>query len=224
VLRLDRDVTHKVGALDETLDAFRAHEADVLVGTQMVTKGHDFPKVTLVGIVCADTSLAFPDFRAAERTFQLVTQVAGRAGRAELPGRVIVQTFQTDHYALLAALRHDDDGFFEREVEARRSLAYPPLARLGMIRVEGSHEDEVARAAAQVTRWAAAEARAHEAELRGPSLAPIAKIKDRHRWMTMVRAPTPSKLLAVLRAVRSRGDKLPRGVSLLIDMDAVDML
>ncbi len=224
VLRLDRDVTAKVGALDETLDAFRELRADVLVGTQMVTKGHDFPRVTLVGIICADTSLSFPDFRAAERTFQLVTQVAGRAGRAELPGRVIVQTFQPEHYALLSALHHDDEAFFAREIEARRSVGYPPVTRLGMIRVEGLREDQVAEAAHEVGRWASALAEAQEAEVRGPVPAPIAKIKDRHRWMTMVRAPTPSKLLAVMRGVRGRLGRIPRGVSVLLDVDAVDML
>lgn len=224
VLRLDRDVTSKVGALDETLEAFRELRADVLVGTQMVTKGHDFPRVTLVGIVCADHSLSFPDFRAAERTFQLVTQVAGRAGRAELPGRVVVQTFQPDHYALLSALHHDDEAFFARELESRRSVGYPPVSRLGMIRIEGLDEQEVGAAARQASQWAEALAAQNEAEIRGPTPAPIAKIKDRHRWMTMVRAPTPAKLLAVMRGVRSRISHLPRGVSVLLDVDAVDML
>jgi primosomal protein N' (replication factor Y) len=107
VIRLDRDITSKAGGLQETLDTFREQRADILVGTQMVAKGHDFPKVTLVGIICADSSLAFPDFRAAERTFQLITQVAGRAGRAQRPGTVIVQTFQPDHYALKCAIERD---------------------------------------------------------------------------------------------------------------------
>jgi primosomal protein N' (replication factor Y) len=224
VLRLDRDVTAKVGALDETLEAFRELRADVLVGTQMVTKGHDFPRVTLVGIICADTSLAFPDFRAAERTFQLVTQVAGRAGRAELPGRVVVQTFQPEHYALLSALAHDDEAFFRQELELRREVGYPPLTRLGMIRVEGTAEAQVAEAARELGELTQALARAQDAEVRGPVPAPIAKIKDRFRWMTMVRAASPSKLLTILRGVRARVGRLPRGVAVVFDVDAVDML
>jgi len=219
ILRLDRDVTAKAGALDETLATFRARRADVLVGTQMVTKGLDFPFVTLVGIVCADTSLAFPDFRAAERTFQIVTQVAGRAGRAALPGRVIVQTFQPEHYALLSALHHDDEGFFQREIEGRRELGYPPIGRLGLVRIEGKNEDEVARVSAEIGSLS----RGLDAHIRGPTPAPIAKIKDRHRWMMLVVAPTPAKLVGAMRSIKHRLPAVPRGVAVIFDVDAVDL-
>ncbi len=223
VLRLDRDITSKVGALDEVLSQFGSHEADVLVGTQMVTKGHDFPRVTLVGIICADTSLAFPDFRAAERTFQLLTQVAGRAGRAELPGRVIIQTFDREHYALNAALTHDEASFYQIEIELRRGAGYPPIGRLGLIRVESANAG-AARQVAEAAREAAKACMGEGVSVRGPAPAPIAKIRERHRFMLMLLAPTAAKLVAAMRGVRERLGRIPSGVDLIFDADAVDLL
>jgi primosomal protein N' (replication factor Y) len=137
---------------------------------------------------------------------------------------VVVQTFQPEHYALLSALAHDDEAFFRQELELRREVGYPPLTRLGMIRVEGTAEAQVAEAARELGELTQALARAQEAEVRGPVPAPIAKIKDRFRWMTMVRAASPSKLLTILRGVRARVGRLPRGVAVVFDVDAVDML
>jgi primosomal protein N' (replication factor Y) (superfamily II helicase) len=223
VLRLDRDVTSKTGALEEVLGQFRDRSVDVLVGTQMVTKGFDFPGVTLVGIICADTSLAFPDFRAAERTFQLMTQVAGRAGRADLPGRVIIQTFQPDHYALTCALGHDDERFFQMEIESRRRASYPPIARMGLIRLESSDLGKLDAAAREVAKIAREVADPRGLRLRGPVPAPIARIKDRHRKMLMLLAPTPATLVGAMRAIK---DRLPRlgKVELVFDVDPLDLL
>jgi len=225
VLRLDRDVTARAGALDEVLARFRTGDADVLVGTQMVTKGHDFPGVTLVGIICADASLAFPDFRAAERSFQLLTQVAGRAGRASRPGRVLVQTFQPKHYALTCAIDHDDDRFFALELAGREKGRYPPFSRLGLIRVE-SEDDRLCREitgrAARVARDAA---RAIEdARVRGPAPAPIERIRGKHRHRVMVLAPTPARLVQIMRSVQAQLGRPPSKVDLIFDVDAIDLL
>ncbi len=226
VLRLDRDTTQRVGALDETLAAFRAGEADVMVGTQMVAKGHDFPKVTFVGILLADASLAFPDFRAAERTFQLMTQVAGRAGRAERPGRVVVQTFQPEHYALQAALTHDSDAFFAAEAPQRERALYPPYARMGLVRIE-SRDAGAAESTAHRVAAAGERARAADPDLRikGPAPAPIARLRDRWRWLVMILAPTPARLSNAMK--RMKGDlaaDVQRRADLVFDVDAIDLL
>lgn len=224
VIRLDRDITSKVGALEDVLGKFRRREADVLVGTQMVAKGHDFPGVTLVGILCADASLAFPDFRAAERTFQLMTQVAGRAGRAERPGRVIVQTFQPTHYALNAAIEHDDDLFFRVECESRRGAGYPPFGRLGLVRVESEDAGRASKTAAQLGELARAACKDEGLRARGPIPAPIERIRGRYRHMLMLTAPSPARLVQAMRFVRDRMGKVPNGVDVVFDVDAVDML
>jgi primosomal protein N' (replication factor Y) len=223
VVRLDRDTTPKLSAIEETLGRFRARQADVLVGTQMVAKGHDFPAVTLVGIICADTSLAFPDFRAAERTFQLLTQVAGRAGRAELEGRVVIQTFQPEHYALTHALRHDDQGFFEIEAAVRRGAGYPPFTRMGLLRAESVDLEACRRI---IERAAALARRSEEAgvAVRGPVPAPLERIKGRWRQMLMFRAPTPARLVAAMRTVKEQLGPVPRNVELIYDLDPVDLL
>jgi primosomal protein N' (replication factor Y) (superfamily II helicase) len=223
VLRLDRDVTERAGELDRTLEAFRSGRADVLVGTQMVAKGHDFPRVTLVGIVLADASLAFPDFRAAERTFQLLVQVSGRAGRADAPGRVVIQTLQRDHYALQAALHHDTERFLAVESEERRRAGYPPYARMALVRIESKDKGAVERAAADVRR--ALERNADGIKIRGPVPAPIARIRERHRRMLMVLSPTPARLNGVLRRAKIElKKKIPRRVDLIFDVDPVDLL
>ena len=232
VIRLDRDVTARAGALDEALTAFREGRADIMVGTQMVAKGHDFPGVTLVGIVLADASLAFPDFRAAERTFQLLTQVAGRAGRAEEPGRVIIQALQPQHYAIQAAVRHDTDGFFEIENEARRSAGYPPHTRIGLIRVESKVDHAVLgaanEAAAAARAAAAAEAAGHPealaARVLGPAPAPIERMRERWRRMVLIIAPSPARLVNVMRQTRARLPAVGRNVNIIFDVDPVDLL
>ena len=224
VLRLDRDVTARVGALDEALTTFREGRADIMVGTQMVAKGHDFPRVTLVGIVLADASLAFPDFRAAERTFQLLTQVAGRAGRADAPGRVIIQALQPEHYAIQAAVHHDTDRFFEIENTARAEAGYPPHSRIGLIRCESPHDQAVLRTAEQIAATARAVAPQAQARVLGPAPAPIERVRDRWRRLVMIMAPSPARLVQTLRRIQAQMPAPPRQVHVIFDVDPVDLL
>ncbi len=159
IARLDRDVaTGK--QIEKVLDRVRAREVDILVGTQMVTKGHDLPFVTLVGVINADAAISIPDFRASERAFQLLVQVAGRAGRGDTPGRVLVQTFDPEHHAIKFAARHDVNGFIERELRDRKELAYPPFARMVLVRVDALDEREAQEATAHLARAARAVTRA----------------------------------------------------------------
>jgi primosomal protein N' (replication factor Y) len=222
VARLDRDT---VGSADDTagiLARFARRELDVLVGTQMVTKGHDFPGVTLVGVVLADTALALPDFRAAERTFQLLAQVAGRAGRGADAGRVLIQTFNPRSPAIARAVTHDFTGFAEEELARRRGLAYPPFARLLAVRVEGS--DEGARRSAEALAHAARPALGPGMALIGPAPAAIERIRGKSRWHLLVRAQDHAALMRVHRALARVAHRPPGGASIRFDMDPYSMM
>jgi primosomal protein N' (replication factor Y) len=222
VARLDRDA---VGSADEAaavLARFARRELDVMVGTQMVTKGHDFPGVTLVGVILADTALALPDFRAAERTFQLLTQVAGRAGRGADAGRVIVQTFNPGSPAIACAVGHDYAAFAEGELARRSALGYPPFGRMLAVRVEGSEEG--ARACAEALAHAAQPALADGVALLGPAPAAIERIRGRSRWHLLFKAPGPSALHRVHRALARVAHRPPGGASVRFDMDPHSML
>jgi len=225
VARLDRDTAAGRGAL-AVLDRLRRHEVDILVGTQMVTKGHDIPGVTLVGVMLADQSLAFPDFRAAERTFQLLAQVAGRAGRGGSPGRVIFQTYQPEHPAVQRAAAHDYLGFYEDEIAARRELDYAPFARLVSVRVDAGDED-VAR---QVAERLAAVALAHPASrggdvaVLGPAPAPIARVRGRFRYRLMLRSAKRSRLRSVAASIADAIDGGLGSARASVDIDPVSML
>jgi primosomal protein N' (replication factor Y) len=180
------------------LSQFAAHRADVLVGTQMLAKGLDLPLVTLVGAVLADVGLNLPDYRAAERTFQVLTQVAGRAGRSPLGGEVILQTFQPDHYAIQAASRHDYRAFYQQELKHRRQLGYPPfahLARLEFRHHEAAQAERAARSmAAQIQAWLRQETR-RATELIGPVPCYFARVAGVYRWQIVLRGPDPASLL-----------------------------
>lgn len=218
VRRMDSDSMRRRSALGELLTAFRAGEVDILVGTQMIAKGHDFPNVTVVGIIDADTALNFPDFRAAERTFQLICQVAGRAGRSERGGHVVIQTHNPNHYAVRYASVYDFDGFAEKELEARRELGYPPFGRLARLLCIGTDEDKVAKAAQVVAD------RARECagiQVLGPAPAPIAKVKGNWRWHVLLKAASAE---AVVDAVRSVGKERVRGSRLIVDVDPMSLL
>ena len=202
VARLDRDVA--TGAkVEAVLARVARREVDILVGTQMVTKGHDFPGVTLVGVLCADLALSLPDFRAAERTFQLLTQVAGRAGRGERAGRVIIQTYKPEVEAVACAAKHDYLAFFAAEDQARSELAYPPHGRMCAIRIDGEDDGAVARAAEQLGALAVALARKEgDAVLvRGPAPAPLARLRGRARWQIWLRAADRLPLRRVVRGL-----------------------
>ncbi len=215
-IRWDMDSARTKGAHDAMMDAFLNHEADVLIGTQMIAKGLDLPLVTLVGIVSADTSLFLPDFRAAERTFQLLTQVAGRAGRSALGGKVILQTYHPEHYAIRAASRHDYEGFYSEEIRFRRQMGYPPfnrIARLLYVGSESACRAETSRMKKLLTRKAV-EKKLIGTRIIGPSPAFFQKLRGKHRWQLIVLSPDPVKLLS--------GVDFPPGWQ--VDIDPVDML
>lgn len=225
VARLDRDTASRSG-VDRVLERLRRREVDVLVGTQMVTKGHDLPGVTLVGVVLADQSLAFPDFRAAERTFQLLAQVAGRAGRGDRPGRVVFQTFQPEHPAIQRAAAHDYRGFYASEIEARRELGYPPFSRMVAVRVDAGAEDRARDAAETLARLAKGHpaARAAGVVILGPAPAPIARLRGRYRFRLLLRSPDRKALRAVAAALAQRVDAGLSPARASIDIDPVSML
>lgn len=222
VARLDRDTTSAKDAHTRIIGQVAAGEIDILVGTQMVTKGFDFPGVTLVGVVTADVALNMPDFRAAERAFQLLTQVSGRAGRGDRPGEVVIQTFNPDHLSIQAASRHDYRGFYSLEIQNREELEYPPFGAL--VRLLVTHPDEAAardriEAAAALLRPAAERA---GVEVRGPVSCPLSRLKDRYRWHLLLKSRHRSALEAVLDEAWPQIQRRVGGVA--IDVDPVDLL
>ncbi len=225
IARLDRDTTGRKGSHRRILDAWRAGETDVLVGTQMVTKGHDIPGVTLVGVLLADVALNMPDFRAAERAFQLLAQVAGRAGRGDAPGRVLIQTYRPQHHALLAATGHDYARFAPRELALRRELGYPPFGRLAILRLDADADADAERAAADLAARARAAAEG-EVTVRGPAPAPLERLRGRYRWQVLVASPRVHPLHVLLQRLQSFWASAPgtRAVRLVIDVDPVSML
>jgi primosomal protein N' (replication factor Y) len=222
IARLDRDSVSSAGDTAAVLARFARRDVDVLVGTQMVTKGHDFPGVTLVGVVLADTALALPDFRAAERTFQLLTQVAGRAGRGAEAGRVVVQTFNPATRAVACAAAHDYASFAEGELAERRRHGWPPFSRLMAVRVEGS--DGGARRAAEALAEAARPALGGEVSMLGPAPAAIERLRGKARWHLLFRAPSPSPLFRVHRALSRAASRPHSGASIRFDVDPISML
>jgi primosomal protein N' (replication factor Y) len=179
------------------LRAMHRHDVDILVGTQMIAKGLHFPGITLVGVVWADSGLGIPDFRASERTFQLLAQVTGRAGRGEHPGRVIIQTYQPHHYSVECARKHDYSGFYEQEVALRNELQYPPFSRLVNIRFSSTDEYNVRKCAEKVgsfLRQAIARQKMVDIEILGPAPAPLVRIKDRTRWQLLMKGSHPKSL------------------------------
>ena len=228
VERLDRDAAQRPGAQRRILGSWRSGDTDILVGTQMVSKGHDVPGVTLVAVLLADLSLNVPDFRAAERTFQLLVQVAGRAGRGDAPGRVIVQTFRPEHPSVAAAATHDYAGFMARELDRRRALGYPPFARLVNIRLEGRDDASVEQAARELAARLRRQARsfqlADDAVL-GPAPPPVERVRGRYRWQILLRAPDVRGLRALARLAAASGAALGRThVRIAVDVDPYSML
>ena len=224
--RMDADTTSGKWSHRRILDAVGRREVDILLGTQMIAKGLDFPDVTLVGVVDADTGLHLPDFRAAERTFQLIAQVAGRAGRGPRGGRVVVQTHTPEHYALTAAARHDFEAFAERELGVRISPPYPPHVGLVNGVISGLAEAEVADAAVALGNWLRGliERRlAGGIDVVGPAPAPLARVKQRWRWHLVLRSPDRSALGRVTRYAFRRAPS-PAGVRVTFDRDPVSLL
>ena len=228
VARMDRDTTKKRGSQEVLIRRWERGDIDILVGTQMITKGHDVPGVTLVGALSADLSLNLPDFRAAERTFQLLSQVAGRAGRGSDPGRMVIQTYSPDHYAIQHLPDHDYKGFFAIESEFRRSLNYPPFAKLINLRFDGPKAEEVEKrarsVAAQLRQLQAREPKFNPGiEVLGPAAAPIEKLRDRFRWQLLLKGKNSASLLDFASHAR-RLSPDGRAGRLQIDVDPYSML
>lgn len=232
VARLDLDVAVRRGAAGRVLGDFARGEIDILVGTQMVGKGMDIPAVTLVGVVAADTALALPDFRAAERTFSLLTQVAGRAGRGDVPGRVVVQTYCPEHYSLRHAAGHDYPGFYLEELEYRRELGYPPFAHLAVVRLTAP-SDVLAREAASIVFGELSDVLAPSTRpggpgavrLLGPSPSPLARLQGRYRWNIVLKSTDPLHLAgATGQVIDAVVPRLRPGVRVAVDVDPQDIL
>jgi primosomal protein N' (replication factor Y) len=228
--RMDRDTVSRKKAHFEILKKVQERKTDILIGTQMITKGHDFPQVTLIGVLCADLSLNWPDFRGGERTFQLLAQVAGRAGRGHHPGQVYIQTFNPEHYIFNHIRRHDYLGFYEQEIRFRRDLKYPPFSRLINILFQGNQEKNVKTAAEKASgllkrvlkknQWTSS------LEVLGPVPAPMVKIKGRYRWQMLLKGED-NRILHQAAGVISNAEKSLTqglGVKIVLDVDPVDMI
>jgi primosomal protein N' (replication factor Y) len=229
IARMDHDTTGRKGAHRTLVEAMERGDLDVLVGTQMIAKGHDFPRLDVVGVISADTGLNVPDFRAAERTFQLLAQVAGRPGRGPAPGRVLVQTYVPGHPAIAAAAAHDYDAFYRGEVAQRFEAGYPPAVKLARCLLSGEDEAQVADAARAVARdvqaLVAARGLAEGERLAGlgPAAAPLARLRGRWRWHYLLKSTSPPVLDAVLGRLATRW-RPPRGVQLALDRDPAGLL
>lgn len=225
VERLDRDVASKPGHYLRVLTDFREGRVQILAGTQLIAKGHDFPGVTLVGVVSADMGLRLPDFRSAERTFQILTQAAGRAGRGELPGRVLVQTFYPEHYAIRLAADQNYPGFFSKESGFRGMMHYPPRTALAKVIAQEEQLDRAARIASHVGRFLTAAADPRQVKVLGPNPAPIARIERRYRIQILLKSKSRPHLNQLLRLMieECERSRIPLR-SLVIDVDPVSMM
>lgn len=221
--RLDSDVAPGTAG-EQVLARLRAHALDVLVGTQMVTKGHDFPGVTLVGILRADLGLQVFDFRAAERTFQLLTQVAGRAGRGREAGRVVLQTFLPDHYAIATAAAHDYAGFLRAELPVRRELGYPPFGTLALLRAEGRSEGRVVEAMEGLANTLRPAAAAANVDLLGPAPAPLPRLRGAYRYHLLLKGAARRAVREVAARAAAWAERPPQGVRVILDIDPVHLV
>jgi primosomal protein N' (replication factor Y) (superfamily II helicase) len=221
IARLDRDSVRGHEDFERTLNALNEGELDLLVGTQMIAKGHDIHGVTLVGVVGADSALGLPDFRGAERTLQLLTQVAGRAGRGQSPGKVILQTYFQDHYAVQYAAHHDFSGFYEKELRFRSWMHYPPYSALANVLVRSVKLDEALEWSGTLGKWF--EQSRHEGvRVLGPASAPIIRLKRDYRYHFVLKSASREKLNRTLRAMLAyaAAQKIPR-TQIIVDVDAL---
>lgn len=223
IARLDRDTARGKGIVEQVLDSFRNGDVDILVGTQMIAKGHDIPNVTLVGVVLADIGLSMPDFRAAERSFQLLTQAAGRAGRGMTPGRVVIQTLNPDHYAVRFAAQHDYDGFYKKEMEFRKWLRYPPFAALANVLVRAQKQEDALRMATQLSFIL--NPPPEGIRVMGPAEAPVPRLKDEFRFQILLKAAKRPLLREVLQGLRRFAEKEKwSATALVIDVDPISLM
>jgi primosomal protein N' (replication factor Y) len=224
-LRMDTDSMRQAGSHERALDSFRSGEIKILLGTQMIAKGLDFPNVTLVGVINADTALHLPDFRAGERTFHLVTQVAGRTGRGKKGGRVLVQTLEPEHPAIQAAVRHDFVRFAQQELPTRKEHGYPPFASMIRLVIRGPKQNETRGFAEHLATLIRTQCEKHEAraKVRGPAPAPIPKLRGNYRFQIQTQSFRPEQLREAVR-VATTGLKPPEEVQWMADVDPLDML
>jgi primosomal protein N' (replication factor Y) (superfamily II helicase) len=223
IARLDRDSTSNKGSFEEILRAFRNGDIDILVGTQMIAKGHDIPNVTLVGVVLADIGLSMPDFRAAERSFQLLTQAAGRAGRGDLAGHVVIQTLNPDHYAIQFAAAQDYEGFVKKELEFRKWLRYPPFSAFANVLVRAGKQEDALRMATAVGHLLNP---SHEGtKVMGPAEAPVPRLKNEYRYQILLKSAQRSTLRKTLDRVRQYSvDQRWPATALVIDIDPLSLM
>lgn len=223
VLRVDRDTAKKRGAHDDIFEKFSSDKANILIGTQMVVKGLDIAEVTLVGVINADISLNIPDFRAAEHTFQHLTQVAGRAGRHHLPGKVIIQTFNPDHYAIKFASEHDYDSFYEHEIKFREELFYPPYSELINIEINGTDEESVVKTAKMAKKLLDKYNNKNEVRVLGPAKAPLEKLRGRYRRQILLKGNKIEDLLSAIDDIEKKVILL-KDTRLIVDIEPVSFL
>jgi primosomal protein N' (replication factor Y) len=221
IARMDRDTTSRKGAHHQLVRKMMAKEIDILIGTQMIAKGHDFPAVTLVGVLNADTALNLPDFRSAERVFSLLSQVAGRAGRGDRPGRVMIQTYAVDNYALEHVVSHDYHGFAALELSQRQALDYPPFGHLVNLVLSGNDQGRVNHAAEQLS--AALISGRPDAEVLGPAPCLLPRLRNKHRVQILLKAKQREPLRRLIGQLNQLRSKIQAGVVLTIDVDPVDM-
>ncbi|MGI9103450.1 MAG: replication restart helicase PriA [Terriglobales bacterium] len=224
IARLDRDTVRGRDDFERVLSALHAGELDIVVGTQMIAKGHDIHGVTLVGIVGADAALAFPDFRAAERTFQLLAQVEGRAGRGSMPGKVVLQTYFPDHYAVQFAAAHDYSAFYDKEIRFRNWMRYPPFSALANVLIRSNKLDDALNWSGMLGRWLEKAPR-EGIRVLGPAAAPLSRLKTEYRYHFVLKSSSRSQLNALLRAMLSYAvsQKIPR-TNLVTDVDPLSLL
>jgi len=228
--RMDQDTTAKKGSALRLLKSIRNRTVDIIVGTQMLAKGHDFPGITLVGVICADLSMNLPDFRAGERTFQLLAQVAGRAGRGDVPGTVIMQTYTPDHFTIEASRRQDYIAFFNQEIPFRKALKYPPFARIIQIKISGMDKDKTARHAQKTADILAlllnsGPEDALQVEILGPIEAPIQRISSRFRWQLLMKSVSLNQISCLVQAMLQHPDiRSLKHTSIAIDVDPYSLM
>ena len=229
--RMDRDTTQRKGSILKILKGLRNQTIDILVGTQMIAKGHDFPNITLVGIICADLSLNFPDFRAGERTFQLLAQVAGRAGRGAAPGRVILQTYNPNHFSILSATHQDVEAFYNQEIRFRKSLNYPPFSRMVQLKISGKDAEKTRKHAQTIGDLCHTLKKNHHSflkfvEILGPIEASLPKIAKRYRWQILLKCSSIKQLHRFLHQIwfENKANISPRDVNVVLDVDPFFMM
>jgi len=231
VARMDRDTTTRKGSIFKLLKGLKDQSIDILVGTQMVAKGHDFPNITLVGIICADLSLSFPDFRAGERTFQLIAQVAGRAGRGTSPGRVILQTYNPDHFSISAAKEQNFISFYKQEINFRKTLNFPPFSRMIQLKISGKDQHLTKDCAATLGNLCLSLKTSNASvyasvEILGPIESSLTKIARRYRWQILLKGTRANALHQFVGQLMANNPAVfnRRRVRVVVDVDPVSLM